>query len=427
MTPAINVERLWKEYVVGESLRRDATFYDLLSGAITSPLKRVKQLGRRGPEREPFCALRNVNFQVQPGETVGVVGRNGAGKSTLLKVLSRITPPSRGRLTIVGRLASLLEVGTGFHPELTGRENVFLNGAILGMTRREIAERFDQIVAFAEVEQFIDTPVKRYSSGMYVRLAFAVAAHLQSDVLLVDEVLAVGDAGFQRKSLGKMGEVAELGKTVFLVSHNLAAVRHLCSRVLLFERGTLAFDGPTSVGLSRYEQSCADPRRPMDSGIFQGALTGGIRFDRLIYKQAGSVVDVPDPQSDLDIELHGYAAQDFSRLNLKLSWFRGGSYLGSCHDAPLDAPMRRGQFVSKFRFPGKVFCPGRYTLGIGASASVGLWTWGADVAVLDFSENRGGLPVERSDGLMRIPCSGEREHGAPSPAPDCMPAVACLP
>src|SRR5581483_8501340 len=191
-------------------------------------------------KRETFWALKDVSFEVKVGEALGIIGRNGAGKSTLLKILSRITRPTTGYADVYGRVGSLLEVGTGFHPELTGRENIYLNGAILGMTRRDIQRRFDEIVAFAEVENFLDTPVKRYSSGMYMRLAFAVAAHLEPEILVVDEVLAVGDAEFQKKCLGKMGDVAKEGRTVLFVSHNMNAVEHLCQRVLLFQSGRLA-------------------------------------------------------------------------------------------------------------------------------------------------------------------------------------------
>ena len=201
---------------------------------------------------EDFWALRDVSFEIQPGEVVGIIGRNGAGKSTLLKVLSRITEPTEGQITLRGRVASLLEVGTGFHPELTGRENIFLNGAILGMSRAEIRRKFDEIVAFAEVERFLDTPVKRYSSGMYVRLAFAVAAHLEPEILVVDEVLAVGDAEFQKKCLGKMDVVAHEGRTVLFVSHNEGAIRRLCSRAVLLEKGAIALIGSPQEAFQRY-------------------------------------------------------------------------------------------------------------------------------------------------------------------------------
>ena len=207
----------------------------------------------QGDEVEEFWALKDVSFEVKQGEVVGIIGRNGAGKSTLLKILSRITEPTEGRVTLRGRVASLLEVGTGFHPELTGRENIFLNGAILGMTRQEIRKKFDEIVAFAEVERFLDTPVKRYSSGMYVRLAFAVAAHLEPEILIVDEVLAVGDAEFQKKCLGKMEDVSRReGRTVLFVSHNIASVSDLTHRALLLETGRIAAIGPTAHVVSSY-------------------------------------------------------------------------------------------------------------------------------------------------------------------------------
>jgi len=201
---------------------------------------------------EEFWAIRGINFEIRRGEVVGIIGRNGAGKSTLLKILSRITEPTEGRVEIRGRVASLLEVGTGFHPDLTGRENVFLNGAVLGMSRAEIRRKFDEIVAFADVERFIDTPVKRYSSGMYVRLAFAVAAHLEPEILIVDEVLAVGDAEFQRKCLGKMHDVAGLGRTVLFVSHNMAAVEQLCSYAVLLVSGRIESSGQVRSVISEY-------------------------------------------------------------------------------------------------------------------------------------------------------------------------------
>jgi len=207
---------------------------------------------------EEFWALKGVDFEVQPGEVVGVIGRNGAGKSTLLKVLSRITEPTDGRVELRGRLGSLLEVGTGFHPELTGRENIYLNGSIIGMSRREISGKFDEIVEFAEIEKFLDTPVKRYSSGMYVRLAFAIASHLDPEIMFIDEVLAVGDMAFQKKCLGKMGEVSRSGRTILFVSHNNAAIEALCDRCVLLSCGRLVSDGPTADVLSEYIRSGAD-------------------------------------------------------------------------------------------------------------------------------------------------------------------------
>ncbi len=259
-SPIVSVENLSKSYLVGhESVQHqhDTTLRDQLArhgknfGRKAWDMVRGRQI-IQGDEVEEFWALRDVSFEVQPGEVLGIIGHNGAGKSTLLKILSRITEPTQGRVHLRGRVASLLEVGTGFHPELSGRENVFLNGAILGMTRSEIRGKFDTIVDFAEVEHFIDTPVKRYSSGMYVRLAFAVAAHLEPEILVIDEVLAVGDVAFQRKCLGKMNEVAGEGRTVLFVSHNMAAVGRLCPRLIWLHDGQISEAGETADVLRQY-------------------------------------------------------------------------------------------------------------------------------------------------------------------------------
>ena len=259
MKPVVEVENLSKLYRLGAigatSLREslEKMLGRRRNGA--QPATKEPQIAddRVGPEPGTFWALRDISFSVNPGEVIGIVGRNGAGKSTLLKILSRITEPTSGRAILRGRVVSLLEVGTGFHPELTGRENIFLNGAILGMRRAEIAKKFEEIVEFAEVGKFIDTPVKRYSSGMFVRLAFAVAAHLDPEILLIDEVLAVGDAGFQKKCLGKMGEVAsQHGRTVFFVSHNMGAVRSLCEQAILIDGGRLVLSGKPGDVISHY-------------------------------------------------------------------------------------------------------------------------------------------------------------------------------
>ena len=237
----IKVENLSKRYVIGDQREKGDALRHALEAAVRNPLQWFRARKEAvAKEHEEFWALKDVSFEVKRGDVVGIIGRNGAGKSTLLKILSRITEPTEGRVRIDGRVASLLEVGTGFHQELTGRENVFLNGAILGMQRAEIKQKFDEIVAFADVEKFLDTPVKRYSSGMYVRLAFAVAAHLEPEILIVDEVLAVGDAVFQKKCLGKMKDVAGHGRTVLFVSHNMAAIQQLCSRCVLLCKGTVA-------------------------------------------------------------------------------------------------------------------------------------------------------------------------------------------
>ena len=252
--PAIRVEGVSKQYRIG-AREYGKTFREAIMGTLSMPLRRLKSFGRSSHrEEDSIWALKDVSFEIQPGQVVGIIGRNGAGKSTLLKILSQITEPTEGRVVLRGRVASMLEVGTGFHNELTGRENIYLSGTILGMRKREIDKRFDEIVAFSGVEKFLDTQVKRYSSGMWVRLGFAVAAHLQPEILLIDEVLAVGDAEFKKKSLGKMGEVARGGRTVLFVSHNMAAVEGLCEDTILLSQGVMLDRGPADRVIQRYLQ-----------------------------------------------------------------------------------------------------------------------------------------------------------------------------
>ena len=262
--PIIRVEYLSKQYRIGQR-EGYKTFRESLTDAAAAPFRKLARWGKPAPAAETIWALKDVSFEVPEGEVLGIIGRNGAGKSTLLKILSRITEPTEGRVKLGGRVSSLLEVGAGFHPELTGRENVFLNGAILGMTRQEIKRKFDEIVAFAEIEKFLDTPVKRYSSGMYMRLAFAVAAHLEPEILLIDEVLAVGDAAFQKKCLGKMEKVAKEGRTVLFVSHNMGAIESLCDRGILLESGEKALEGEVHNVVSKYlsknYEICENPLR----------------------------------------------------------------------------------------------------------------------------------------------------------------------
>jgi lipopolysaccharide transport system ATP-binding protein len=259
MQPILEIRGLSKQYKLGwQRLRKAQNFREVLEDAVKKPFHMLRHNQNHGQaHQEPFTlwALEDINLDIYEGDIVGIIGRNGAGKSTLLKILSRITSPTNGQVVIRGRMASLLEVGTGFHPELTGKENIFLNGAILGMRRAEIIRRFDEIVAFAEVDKFLDTPVKHYSSGMYVRLAFAVAAHLDPEILVVDEVLAVGDLAFQKKCLGKMGEVSRSGRTVLFVSHNMPAVENLCTRGVVLHQGKLHYDGGPKDAIQYYLNS----------------------------------------------------------------------------------------------------------------------------------------------------------------------------
>jgi lipopolysaccharide transport system ATP-binding protein len=292
---AVRVENLGKKYRLNHQANSGAKKYtalrDVLAESAVAAGRAVWRCGSQSPNKdgtpasdEDFWALSDVSFEIKQGESVGIIGRNGAGKSTLLKILSRITEPTTGRIEIEGHVSSLLEVGTGFHPELTGRENIYLNGTILGMKRAEIKKKFDEIVAFAEVKKFLDTPVKHFSSGMYIRLAFAVAAHLDSEILIVDEVLAVGDMEFQRKCLGKMNEISQHGRTVLFVSHNMQAVESLTTRCILLSGGQLSYDGPSVDAVSRYLKS-----KPVGDGVGieewpHRAGSGGARIVSLVVQ-----------------------------------------------------------------------------------------------------------------------------------------------
>jgi lipopolysaccharide transport system ATP-binding protein len=284
MSIAVRVSDLSKKYSIGR--QKDGS----LRGSLASVF------GRKAAGIEDFWALKDVSFEIERGDIVGIIGRNGAGKSTLLKLLSEITRPTTGRIELHGRVASLLEVGTGFHPELTGRENIFLNGTILGMTRREVTSRFDEIVAFSGVSKFIDTPVKHYSSGMYVRLAFAVAAHLDPEILIVDEVLAVGDAEFQKKCLGKMQDVASGGKTVLFVSHNMATIKSMCNRGILLHHGQKLAEGPFAGVMSAYQLAGAQQETVVDTGNYKLRKRGArqiyvseVAFDKPSYTPGSSL------------------------------------------------------------------------------------------------------------------------------------------
>ncbi|HLX72808.1 MAG TPA: polysaccharide ABC transporter ATP-binding protein [Verrucomicrobiae bacterium] len=291
MSTAISAAHVSKRYVIGHQRQASDGLRHVLENALRNPFKWLANYKQRQADsHEEFWALKDVSFDIQQGDSMAIIGRNGAGKSTLLKVLSRITEPTKGRIQIRGRMASLLEVGTGFHQELTGRENIFLNGAILGMSKGEITRKFDEIVAFSEVERFLDTPVKRYSSGMYVRLAFAVAAHLEPEVLIVDEVLAVGDTAFQKKCFGKMGDVARSGRTVLFVSHNMSAVQSLCRKAIYLESGKVAGIGDVAPLVSRYLAN----NDPAQNRHFTKAVNLGPALKLLAYSFAPDCVTSGD-------------------------------------------------------------------------------------------------------------------------------------
>jgi lipopolysaccharide transport system ATP-binding protein len=317
---AIRIENLGKQYRIGGPQAPYKTLRESLSGLATAPWRRIRSIGRSSGGDNSFWALRDISFEVQPGEVVGIIGRNGAGKSTLLKILSRITDPTEGYVELRGRVGTLLEVGTGFHPELTGRDNIYLNGAILGMKRSEIERKFDEIVAFAEVERFLDTPVKHYSSGMYLRLAFAVAAHLDPEILIVDEVLAVGDAQFQKKCLGKMEDVARQGRTVLFVSHNMTAMRNLCDEVIWLDNGKIVETGPTSEVIAHYLQTAsghATERIWLDSATAPGNDKVRLRAARIQLAE-GMRDDAINVRTPFEIEIEYWNLEPDTRLNLSM-------------------------------------------------------------------------------------------------------------
>jgi lipopolysaccharide transport system ATP-binding protein len=358
-----------KRYDVARAIDPHRTLREALVERVGGMLDAIRPTRRR-ESTPPFWALNDVSFEVTRGEAVGLIGGNGAGKSTLLKLLSRVTSPTTGRMELRGRVGSLLEVGTGFHPDLTGRENVFLNGAILGMRRAEILARFDEIVAFAEVDRFIDTPVKRYSSGMYLRLAFAVAAHLEPEVLLVDEVLAVGDAAFQRKCLGKMGDAASSGRTVIFVSHNMVAVQKLCGRALWLRQGRVVEDGATAAVVSRYLRATQSTRTAQQWDDPTSAPGNErVRLHRAAVEWSDGTsegaTDEITTRTPLTLEFEYWNLREGARLNLSLHVYDEQGILAFNTVPPVGSPWRGQPFpVGRFRnvchIPGDLLNSGRY-------------------------------------------------------------------
>ena len=371
---AIKVEGLGKKYLLRHQQqgRRYKALRDVLAEKAKSLVRLGQSRAQANGSREEFWALKDVSFEIKKGETIGVIGRNGAGKSTLIKLLSRITEPTTGRFEVEGRVASLLEVGTGFHPELTGRENVFLNGAILGMSRAEIRKKFDEIVAFAEVEKFLDTPVKRYSSGMYMRLAFAVAAHLEPEILIVDEVLSVGDAEFQKKCLGRMQSVAQdEGRTVLFVSHNLQAIRQLCERVLLLRQGQVAFVGEPHTGINRYlNQNAEDHSATLDLSSYprarepEGARLLSLRF---LDDEGRPALRIASPGS-LVVEVRFRADQPQKRLDVPMAVMHAEGlrvFSETYADQHGKLNLEPGEYLLRFSIPLRFFKLESYSLAIG--------------------------------------------------------------
>lgn len=401
---AVRAENLGKQYRIAAVRRRPNTLRDAMAGLVRSTAGGVAARLRGVPARrsgvETFWALRDVSFEIQRGDVVGIVGANGAGKSTLLKILARITEPTTGQAEVHGRVGSLLEVGTGFHSELTGRENVFLSGAILGMRRAEIVRKFDDIVAFAEVERFIDTPVKHYSSGMGLRLAFAVAAHLDPEILIIDEVLAVGDASFQKKCLGKMQDVSSRhGRTVLFVSHNMSAVQRLCSRCLLLRDGELAAAGSTAEIVSRYlaDSAVAEPSRWIDLSGIQRSGSGEARFQSLRYgsdREGGAGQPYTGGPLEVTVMIEvGASAGAVSASGLALTFYdRHGTKLVNADVLSLGRVvlLRPGLTRVRFRIEELLLNPGTYVLG--------LWISGSGGGAIDYIEAALDLEVVDPEG-----------------------------
>ncbi len=403
MRPAIRVENLGKSYRVNHAEERlpYKTLRDSLTRVATAPVRRWRAGGHYGVV-EQFWALSDVSFDVEPGEVVGIIGRNGAGKSTLLKILSRITSPTTGRVTIRGRVGSLLEVGTGFHPELTGRENIYMNGSILGMSRAEIKSKFDEIVDFSGVEKFLDTPVKRYSSGMQVRLAFAVAANLEPEVLIVDEVLAVGDAEFQKKCLGKMQDVAAGGRTVLLVSHNMAAIQNLASRVMVVDSGHLKYAGDVDKGIRDYltgyrQTESHDLSELRRASSFQPV----IRHIEFQNESGDAVTGIPAGDAFRIVITYRHSEPLRSphfgitfenQLGIRIIWVQTRLQDSSFPDLP-----SAGQVVCEI--PSLPLIPGRYFLTLGCGSGNNQLDWIERACAIEIGPSdyfgTGRLPTER--------------------------------
>ena len=431
MKPIIRIEGLSKQYRIGA--RRKAfhnTLRETMAGALGAPLRRIRRR-HNAPGEDTVWALKDVSFDVHPGEVMGVIGRNGAGKSTLLKILSRITEPTEGRVELYGRVGSLLEVGTGFHPELTGRENIFLNGAVLGMRRGEIERKFDEIVAFAEIDRFLDTPVKRYSSGMYTRLAFAVAAHLEPEILLVDEVLAVGDSEFQAKCLGKMGEVAQGGRTVIYVSHNLGSMASLCQRAILLLGGRKCGEGPTVEVINRYisgGREVSGERVWHDPQSAPGNEKIRLRAVRIV--SGGKVTSEVDIQNDVRVEIEFWnlrpGARVMTSIHLLDKMRVGVLSSANMHSANLardewfNKPHPEGLYRTACTLPGNFLNEGRYHINALVLTDVSNVEAFAEEAVTFTVHESGGMRKEFGGDWLgvvrpRLAWQSERLSDAPGP------------
>jgi len=423
---AIRINNLGKLYKIGGKREQYRTLRDTITETFSSPWRRFLSViqnsrNKNKNEENTLWALKGITFEVNHGDVVGIIGRNGAGKSTLLKILSRITDPTEGSIDIFGRVGSLLEVGTGFHPELTGRENIYLNGAILGMHKAEIDKKFDEIVAFAEIERFLDTPVKHYSSGMYVRLAFAVAAHLETEILMVDEVLAVGDSMFQKKCLGKMEEVAQGGRTVLFVSHNMAVIQELCPRVILLDRGKIAIDGEAHNVINYYlsaHSTMTEGSRDISSPELR---YNSLAHSRFYWTRITLLDKTGNPKTFFNFG-EPFTIQLEANINADISYARIGFAINSAVGVPifnaiqldygLPSKLEAGKVIYHISINPNILAPGLYEIGLGANGE-NVLDWLPAVIqfhIADVGEVGGSAWHNYSGGFIRYPCNWSFDH-----------------
>lgn len=411
---AIKFENISKQYRLGTigtgTLSHDLNrWWTVNIRRKEDPYLKVGQVNERDTKAtdDYVWALKSIDFEVKKGEVLGIIGKNGAGKSTLLKILSRVTSPSTGRILTQGRIASLLEVGTGFHPEMTGRENIFMNGSIMGMTKAEIRKKFDEIVDFAGVEKYIETPVKRYSSGMTVRLGFAIAAHLDPEILVVDEVLAVGDAEFQRKAIGRMQDVSSNeGRTVLFVSHNMGSISQLCSKAILLKSGYVYSEGPTSDVIRSYLQASVNNGK-IEQDSITGPLVPFVSIENVTVNEIDNNSIFVSPFREIRIGIKGNCkkALEFFRIGITLNI--NGMKLLSLHDYPEPIPIEKGSFEREFVIPAYLLRPGDYTLSVyghddGNSRKGTEWLYANEILVISVLEEWDQLNDSHNQGIINL-------------------------
>lgn len=414
---AIKVENLSKAYQLGQigtgTISRDLERWYAKVRGKEDPFLKIGETNNQNSKSESdvVWSLKDINFEIEQGDAIGIIGGNGAGKSTLLKILSKVTAPTTGRVTGKGRIASLLEVGTGFHPELSGRENIFLNGAILGMRKKEIQRKLEEIVNFAGIERYLDTPVKRYSSGMYVRLAFAVAAHLESEILIVDEVLAVGDAEFQKKCLGKMSEVSKGdGRTVLFVSHNMGAVRELCQKGIVLKNGLLDFIGQAKSGIENYLSSSQSKFTIISMA---GPLANRLTYENILINDKEILHKEILPTNEIKIALIISCSAKIENFRVTISISKDGERLFTMQDAKFPLKTNISRFKSEFIIPKNLLRPGQYFISAGGHDGNHLgigteWIFGKDLTSFTISEEYSHINDYANEGFINVPFNATR-------------------